>query len=87
MIITAEELGLKPCPFCGEYPTISHFSQTSDGKIDLILECCMQFIVNGEEPTVLERWNGEREVIGGEQTAIKIWNRRVNEQTTGEEEI
>lgn len=59
---TMEPIELKPCPFCGEYPSIDEYV-TIGGHVELVRIACSH-----TAPTA--------EVIGSPEFASKAWNTR-----------
>ena len=79
-MITLEEYikkTFKPCPFCGNTPTITQMSMDSEIGIDeLVIECCMEFRIKADDAIRVETFTEGTKYMQLGLTAVEKWNRR-----------
>ena len=82
-MITLEEYikkTFKPCPFCGNTPTITQMSMDSEIGIDeLVIECCMKFRIKADDAIRVETLKETKHMQIG-LTAVEKWNRRAEHE-------
>lgn len=83
-MITLEECikkTFKPCPFCGNTPTITQMSVNSEIGIDeLEIECCMEFRIRSDDAIRVRTFEGTKHMQLG-LNAVEKWNRRAEHET------
>ena len=83
-MITLEECIIKtfkPCPFCGNTPTITKMSMESEIGIDeLVIECCMEFRIRTDDAIRVETFTEGTKYMQLGLTAVEKWNRRAEHE-------
>ena len=67
------EIELKPCPFCGNVPSVIETTFDKYGSRQLKIHCCISFDIRSDE---LIYSKGKREYFRVGMDAVEKWNRR-----------